>query len=200
MSQKITDFLSSVGMMVFGVGLLFFSSVTFTAKPVQSFISGLPAGYVRPFSEKEYVAPSLPVSRPLLPMLREKNIIYSATMTAKTAMVVDDGSGTVLFKKNTDEVRSLASVSKLMSALVLNDLITDWATSTTITDEDVDPSSHHIFVGERYTLLDLWKVALIGSSNSAIQALVRSTRLSEGEFAVKMNEKAKALGLYSLRF
>lgn len=200
MSPKITDFLSSVGMMVFGVGLLFFSSITLTARPVQNFVSSLPESSIRPFAEGDFRVQVLPVSRPLLPMLREKNLMYSATMTAKTAMVVDDQTNVILYKKNTDEVRSLASVSKLMSALVLNDLINDWTTSTIITDEDVDPSSHHLFVGERYTLIDLWNVALIGSSNSAIHALVRATGLNEAEFAVKMNEKANVLGLSSLRF
>ncbi len=200
MSQKVIDFFSSIGMMVFGVGLLFFCSITLTAKPVQNFVSRLPSPTIRPFAEGEHQALALPVSRPLLPMLREKNLIYSATMTAKTAMIVDDQTNTVLFKRNTDEVRSLASMSKLMSALVLNELITDWATTTVILDEDVDPFSHHIFVGERYVLGDLWKVALIGSSNSAIQALVRTTGLTEKEFAVKMNEKAMMLGLNSLRF
>lgn len=200
MSQKITDFLSSVGMMIIGVGLLFFSSVTLTAKPVQNFVSNLSEPGLRLFTGGDYKVPSLPVSRPLLPMLRDKNLMYSATMTAKTVMVVDDQTNTVLFKKNANEVRSLASMSKLMSVLVLNELITNWASSTVITDEDADPSSHHLFVGERYTLQDLWKVALIGSSNSAIHALVRSTGLSEEEFAAKMNEKAKELSLNSLRF
>ncbi len=200
MSQKIIDFFSSVGIMVFGVGLLFFSSVTLTVNPVQNFVSHLPSPIIRPFAEGEYQAPILPVSRPLLPMLRQKNLSYTATMTAKTAMIVDDQTNTVLFRKNPDEVRSLASMSKLMSALVLNDLVADWTTSTVITDEDADPSNHNLFVGERYTLDNLWKVALVDSSNSAIHALVHSTGLTEEEFAKKMNEKAKELGLYSLHF
>ncbi len=200
MSQKIIDFLSSVGIMIFGVAMLFFSSITLTAKPVQNFVSQLPTPSIRPFAEEEYQAPALPVSRPLLPMLRGKDQTYSATMTAKTAMVVDDETNTVLFKSNAEEVRSLASMSKLMSALVLNDLIVNWTTTTVITDEDADPSSHHLFVGERYTLEELWRIALVGSSNSAIHALVRSTGFSEEEFALKMNEKARVLGLGSLHF
>jgi len=103
---------------------------------------------------------------------------------------VDDKTNTVLFKKNIEEIRPLASITKLMSALVLADLPIDWATTTVISEDDSDGSSHHLNVGEKFTLEDLWHVALIGSSNSAINTLVRSSGLSTAEFVARMNKKA----------
>jgi D-alanyl-D-alanine endopeptidase (penicillin-binding protein 7) len=115
-------------------------------------------------------------------------------------MVVDDQTNAVLFKKNPDEVRSLASITKLMSTLVLSELPLSMDSSTVITEDDYDPFSHHIEVGQTYTLDELWKIALVGSSNSAIRTLVRASGFNEADFALKMNEKAKALGLNTLRF
>lgn len=200
MSQKVIDFLSSVGIMVFGVGLLFFSSVTLTSNPVHNFVSNLPTSNVRPFAEVGGdVAAVLPSSRPAIPLLRTSTE-YNLPVTAESAAVVDDQTNVILFKKNASEIRSLASITKLMSALVLTDLPLSWSSSTIVTEEDSDPFSHHFVTGETYKIEDLWKVALIGSSNSAVRSLVRATGLTEQEFVEKMNQKAEALGLNSLRF
>lgn len=200
MPPKLADFLSSVGMMIIGVGLLFFSSVTFTSKPVQSFVKELPVSQVAPFrAGGDIQSATLPVSRPAVPIAKA-SVEYVATMTAKVAIAVDDISNTVLFKNNATEVRSLASITKLMSALVLVDLPINWASSTVISEEDTDTFSHHVYLGESYKLDDLWNVALVGSSNSAIKALVRAAGLTEEEFVDKMNHKARNLGLFSLRF
>lgn len=201
MSQKVIDFLSSVGMMVLGVGLLFFNSVSFTAAPAHTLVSELPVARVRPIvigGDVETV--SLPVSRPVVPLPREASSTFADKLTASAAVVVDDNSNTVLFKKNSQDVRSLASISKLMTALVLNDLQINWTSTTVVTADDYDMSSHSIDVGEKYTLEDLWHAALVGSSNTAIRALVRATGFNSEQFAAKMNEKAAALGLNTLRF
>jgi D-alanyl-D-alanine endopeptidase (penicillin-binding protein 7) len=187
--------------MILGVGLVFVGSVTFTARPIKNIVDSLPVSQAEPFKKGgDELLPVLPVSRPAVPLPRVNEIVYDGKLTAATVLVVDDQSNAVLFKKNIDEVRSLASITKLMTALVLADLEIDWTTSTIITEADSDPSSHHLIVGEEYTLESLWKVALIGSSNSAIRALVRSVGFTEEEFAKKMNEKAGALGLSTLQF
>jgi D-alanyl-D-alanine endopeptidase (penicillin-binding protein 7) len=201
MNKRVVDFLSSVGVMVLGVTLVFVGSITFTARPVEKILDQSSVAQVEPFKKGgDELLPVLPVSRPAIPLLNSSSTEYTGTLTATTVMVVDDLSNAILYKKNPDEVRSLASITKLMSALVVSDLSLDWTTSTVITDEDYDPSSHHLIVGEEYTLEDLWRVALVGSSNSAVRALVRATGLTEDEFAKKMNEKASALGLNSLQF
>lgn len=201
MSKKFSEFFSSVGVMILGVGLVFLGSLTITAKPVEKIVDNTTVAKVEPFKiGGDEVLPVLPVSRPAIPLLKNSLAVYPGELSAAVAVVVDDQSNIILYKKNIDEVRPLASITKLMAALVLNDLPLDWATTTEITEEDADPSSHHLSPGEVYSLEDLWKVALVGSSNSAVRALVRSTGLTEEDFAKKMNQKAEALGLNSLQF
>lgn len=201
MSRKFIDFLSSVGIMVFGVGLLFFCSLTLTAKPAQNFVSQLPLSSVKPFVQAggDVNVPEFPLSRPRIPLSKAK-AEFSGELTAISALVVDDESNAVLFSKNHTEIRPLASITKLMSLLVISDFNLPMSSTTVITEEDSDPFSHHFVVGEKYKLEDLWKVALIGSSNSAVRSLVRATGLTEEQFAKKMNEKARVFGLYSLQF
>jgi D-alanyl-D-alanine endopeptidase (penicillin-binding protein 7) len=66
--------------------------------------------------------------------------------------------------------------------------------------DDWDKSTHHINVGEKFTLNDLWKVALVGSSNTAIEALVRISGVTKTEFVERMNAKAQAMHLNSAHF
>jgi D-alanyl-D-alanine carboxypeptidase len=75
----------------------------------------------------------------------------------------------------------------------------NWSSTTIITDADME-GDHHVNAGEQFTLDDLWHVALIGSSNSAINALVRNTGMTKEKFVILMNEKAKELRLSSARF
>jgi D-alanyl-D-alanine endopeptidase (penicillin-binding protein 7) len=202
MQQRMTDFLSTVGVTVLGVGLVFLGSVTVTGKKINTFVNDqLPVVPMREVVEGGDSIPAvLPVSRPRVPVLKNKDTQFGGVLTAAVAIVVDDQSNTILYKKNPEEIRSLASITKLMSALVLTDLPINWSSSTIVSDEDADPSSHHIDVGERYTFENLWKIALVGSSNSAIRTLVRSAGFTDEQFADLMNRKAEALGLNSLRF
>lgn len=201
MEKRWVDFLSSFGVMLLGVTLLFFGTLTFHSAPVQNAVARLPlAGprVVAPGGGDVEVKP-LPVSRPHVPLPKDDNQ-FDKTLSAAVALVVDDKTNTILFKKNIDEIRPLASISKLMSALVLNDLPMHWSSTTIIIDDDVDTSSHHINVGEKFALEDLWHIALIGSSNSAIQTLVRASGFTDTEFAVLMNKKASDLNLTTLHF
>jgi D-alanyl-D-alanine endopeptidase (penicillin-binding protein 7) len=86
-----------------------------------------------------------------------------------------------------------------MSVMVLLDLSPNWNAVATVTEADLD-ADHHVEVGETFILDDLWHVALIGSSNTAINALVRSTGLTTEQFVLKMNQKAQELRLKSAFF
>lgn len=199
MSQKITDFLSSFGMMLAGVILLFAGSVTLTCGSFNAARLQFPCAGPRAVSGGDAVNIDLPPARPTVPLPADK-VVFSQPLTAASALVVDDETDTVLFAKNLEAVRSLASITKLMSALVILDFPLDWTTTTIVTEADLDNSSHHINAGEKYTLEDLWNVALVGSSNSAINVLVRATGFTAEEFVGRMNHKAAQLGLTSARF
>lgn len=192
---KIHDFVFSYGLMLAGVFLLFVSSVFFTSLPAQgdsSFVSNFPL-YTGEGSGGVIVP-----AKPLPPFLKTSEE-YTATLTAFAALVMDDASKTVLFEKNSGERRPLASITKLMSAMVFLDLSLDWSKVETVMETDTQ-DDHHLRVGEEYTLEDLWYVGLVGSSNTAINALVRSSGLPTENFVALMNKKAKDLRLFSAAF
>lgn len=198
MLSKFTDFLSSIGMMLVGVFLLFFSSVYFASDHHFSFAQ-LPTSGKRSNVGGDITLENLPPSKPSVPLLKAGGGVFSLPLTAISATVLDTKTKTVLFNKNETEIRSLASITKLMTAMVLLDLPMKWASTTIITEDDIE-GDHHVEVGERFSLEDLWHVALIGSSNSAINTLVRNSGVGEEKFVELMNQKAKDLRLSSARF
>jgi len=120
-------------------------------------------------------------------------------LTAKSAVVIDVKSENILFDKKIKNIRSLASITKLMSAMVLLDLPIDWSVSTTITLKDGEEDSY-VYPGEKFTLQDLWNIALVGSSNRAVNALIRESNIEKENFIKLMNRKAQELNLASLKF
>lgn len=198
MSTKITDFLSSFGIMLAGVFLLFFSSVYFASDKSLSFLQLPTSGKRTTMVGGDISLDNLPVSKPIVPLAKNTEM-FNGSLSAISAIVLDTKTKTILFKKNIDEIRPLASITKLMAVMVLLDLSPNWNASATITEGDL-AGDHHVEVGETFTLDDLWHAALIGSSNTAINALVRSTGLTTEQFVLKMNQKAQALRLGSAFF
>ena len=141
---------------------------------------------------------TLPSSHPITPVVKNKDK-YDDELTAKSALVIDEKTRRVLYSHQADKIRPLASITKLMSAIVLLDLSLDWPATTTITEADGN-GDQHVQLGEEYTLEDLWQAALIGSSNRAIRALVRISDASDDGFNILLDKKAKELDLQSLKF
>ncbi|MFH1225764.1 MAG: D-alanyl-D-alanine carboxypeptidase family protein [bacterium] len=122
-------------------------------------------------------------------------------ITAPYAIVLDIKSGEVLFEKNIHQPAPIASLTKLMSALIFLEDNPDFNKIITIEAEDYRlGSTIGLFSGEQVTLRDLFYSALAGSSNNAMIALARSTGLSEEKFVEKMNGRAKLLGLNNTNF
>ncbi len=120
---------------------------------------------------------------------------FSAPLSAMSAIVVDSASNTVLFSKNMDDVRPIASITKLMTALVFLDTSPDMTQYMVITPDDVREGPEYIESGDRVRVRDVFNTMLIGSSNTAALALARHTGIPPEEFAARMNQKAKVLGL-----
>lgn len=121
--------------------------------------------------------------------------------TAVSAIVIDVDSGEVLFSKSEEKIFPIASITKLMSALVLNDQISDWKKTLVFLKQDrLNQNVPNLFPGEKFTLEQLLNVGLVGSDNDAIAALVRATGLNQEGFVSKMNEKAESMGLFDTRF
>ena len=132
---------------------------------------------------------------------RLNNFSLGVKLTAPSAMAVDKKTGFVLWQKNPAEVRSLASITKLLTALVFLDHNPGWETEITIQLSDYREGGRiRVFDGERLYVKDLFNASLIASSNNATVALARSTGLGEEEFAAAMNQKAEELGMFDSKF
>lgn len=122
-------------------------------------------------------------------------------IVASNALVYASEPNFIVYQKEAKEQRPIASLTKLMTALVFLDQNPNWEDYYTITSEDnVAGGRVNLFLGDTISIKELFKTALIASDNGATVALVRSTGISEEEFILKMNEKAESLALFSTKF
>ncbi|MBT6690872.1 D-alanyl-D-alanine carboxypeptidase [Candidatus Parcubacteria bacterium] len=122
-------------------------------------------------------------------------------ITAEAAAVMDKATGTILWQKNSEEVRSLASITKLMTVMVFLENNPGWNTQVTMDIKDeANGGSPDILRGEVVTVKNLFYTALISSDNNSANALVRSTGIGKEKFLDLMNKKADALGLVNTHF
>ncbi|MBU0706797.1 serine hydrolase, partial [Patescibacteria group bacterium] len=128
-------------------------------------------------------------------------LVDQPSITSEAAIVVDKETGEVLYEKNSDTVRSIASLTKLMTALVFLDNNPGWETVVELQSDDMTYGAKlYASVGETLTTQDLFNTMMIGSANNAARALARSTGLSEEEFVAQMNQKAISLGMADTTF
>src|SRR5262245_36218243 len=119
----------------------------------------------------------------------------------KAAYVVDESTGRVLFQKNPERILPIASLTKLVTAMVLLETDPDCDRTVEILPEDVKHSSRsHIRAREEITIRDLIHASIMSSDNVATKALARTCGLTNDEFVARMNAKAVALGLTGTHF
>jgi D-alanyl-D-alanine endopeptidase (penicillin-binding protein 7) len=107
----------------------------------------------------------------------------------------------VLVQYNPYEVKSLASLTKLMTASLLLTYDIDWDALVEVLPGDIRGGAKTIVKpGDKVAVKDLWEAMLIGSDNDATAALVRYISGSEEEFVEKMNLRANELGLQQTHF
>jgi D-alanyl-D-alanine endopeptidase (penicillin-binding protein 7) len=122
-------------------------------------------------------------------------------LNCKAAIAVDNTTHEILLQKNAETARSIASVTKLMTAMVLIDLDFDWSRVVKISRQDARNSAKsRLKTGETFYATDLFYASLICSDNRAARTLARSSGVSMERFVELMNEKAKSLGLFGTRF
>ena len=123
-------------------------------------------------------------------------------LRSASALVLDS-SGHVIFGKDVDTVRSIASITKLMTAMVVLDAKLDLDETLTISDADRDlirMTGSRLQVGATLTRRELLVLALMASENRATTALGRNYPGGMAAFVAAMNEKAAALGMRNSRF
>lgn len=125
------------------------------------------------------------------------------SIRSHSAVVYDVNQHQVLLEKNPDEVAPLASLTKLMTGMIVLGQGPVLEESLTIDNADVDQLKHsrsHIPVGATLTRKEMLRLALMSSENRAASALSRNIVGGQPAFTGRMNEKAKALGMSHTHF
>ncbi len=167
--------------------LLGFSVVSCGGGPPQRHVAGPGREAVRS------AAPGLqvtPVPRVQPPVIR-----------GESAIVVDMASGRVLYAKNADVPRAVASTQKIITALcVLDAGNIDKPVAITPEDGQCEPTKLGLRPGEVHTRRELLKVLVVKSANDVGRALARDIGGSQETFAAMMNRKATMLGMRNSNF
>lgn len=125
-----------------------------------------------------------------------------ATNSQVTA-VFDLMTGQPLYQKNIDQVRSIASITKLMTAMVVLDSGQDFGEPLTATSSDfvgAKHSSSKILTGDTMDRASWMLMMLMRSENPAAKLLARNYKDGYNGFIAAMNQKAQNLGMYSTSF
>ncbi len=146
--------------------------------------------------------PRLPVAqeRVLSPRKTDMTAV-GVTTSAQSVVVLDAASGALLYAEEPDVVRSLGSITKLMTAIVFLEMNPDLSSWVTVLPEDFAGGGRaYLVYNDPARLGDVLSASLVGSDNTATEALVRLSGLSRDAFISRMNARARELGLLSTRF
>jgi len=124
-------------------------------------------------------------------------------LKSSAALVLDAAEGTTLYAKNATNVSSIASITKLMTAMIVLDAELQLDESVRIERADIDTLKHtgsRLRIGSVFSRRDLLHLALMSSENRAASALGRNYPGGLEAFVAKMNAKASALGMLNTRF
>ncbi len=124
-------------------------------------------------------------------------------LKSAAVLVLDQETGEVLLSRNTDNVAPIASLTKLMTALVTVEAKLPLDEVIEITEADIDTlkgTGSRLRVGSSFTREDLLKLALMASENRAASALGRSYPGGKSAFVQAMNRKAHELHMSATHF
>ncbi len=119
-------------------------------------------------------------------------------LASNAALVLDPATSEILFEKNSDAVLPIASITKLMTALVVLEAHQKMDEVLTVTKDDIDHIKHtssRLRVGSSLTRANMLHIALMSSENRAASALGRNYPGGLSAFVAAMNAKARALGM-----
>lgn len=122
---------------------------------------------------------------------------------SSVAMVVDQSSGTTIYSHNAANQAPIASITKLMTAMVLLDAGLNMEEPITVAEEDVDllrNSGSRLRVGTTLTRQEMLQIALMASENRAAAAVARTYPGGTARFVAAMNRKAAELGMSHSHF
>ena len=127
-------------------------------------------------------------------------------ISAPSAVLIDADSGKILFEKNKDEQRPCASITKVMTLLLVMEALDagkihlDDVVTTSVHAASMGGSDIWLEEGEQMTVDEMIKATAVASANDAAVALAEHICGSEDDFVAMMNEKAKELGMEQTTF
>ena len=136
----------------------------------------------------------------------EKRGPLALTVDAPSAVIMEASSGEIVFEQNGGERRSPASVTKVMTTLLVYEALAQnrigWDDMVTTSERAASMGGSQIFleVGEKQTVRDLLKAVVISSGNDAAVALAEFVSGSEESFVDLMNKRAQQLGMVDTSF
>ena len=126
--------------------------------------------------------------------------------TAQGAILIEQETGKVLFEKNPDEKMPIASVTKVMTLLLVMEALDGGVITlddtVTVSENAASMGGSQAWMepGENLSVHEMLKAVVVSSCNDGAVALAEHLAGSEGEFVARMNEKAKALGMTNTEF
>lgn len=125
------------------------------------------------------------------------------SLRSSVALVMDQQTGQIVYQKNPQAVLPIASITKLMTAMVVLDSGASLSETLQVTEADRDTERHsssRLPIGSQVSRADMLLLALMSSENRAAHALGRLNPEGLSAFVAAMNAKARALGLTDTRF
>lgn len=146
-------------------------------------------------------------TKPVVAKKQERKPVSTSGRTVQlassSAIVVDTVTGQTLYAKNIDQPKSIASITKLMTAMVSLDANPSMQEKLSITHDDLDTLKHttsRLPVGTTLTRYEMLRLALMSSENRASSSLSRHYPGGRTAFITAMNAKAAQLGMSQTRF
>lgn len=124
-------------------------------------------------------------------------------LKSNVALVLDQSTNEILFEKNAEVALPIASITKLMTSLVVVEANQNLEELLSVTEEDLDREKFthsRLRVGSQLTRANMLHIALMSSENRAASALGRHYPGGLAAFVSAMNEKARELGMFHSRF
>jgi serine-type D-Ala-D-Ala carboxypeptidase (penicillin-binding protein 5/6) len=128
--------------------------------------------------------------------------LFPQGITANSYVVIDIKTGATVFSHNPNDTQNPASITKLMTAIILLESGEDLDQSITITADDIgtEPVNMDLLEGEEISLRNVFEGMLITSGNDAANTISRFVAGSTPDFVAMMNQKATEMGLLDTHF
>ena len=150
--------------------------------------------------------PSIVMASETMKVDEEVNPESTLASNAKSAILIEAKTGKILYEKNSHEKLAPASMTKIMSMLLIIEAIEEghlsWNEMITVSERASSMGGSQILLetGEQMSVQDLFKGVAVASGNDAVVALAEAVAGTVEDFVVMMNNKVKELGLNDTNF